>query len=72
MKAFRVIRVYGFYKLGDIIYPTGIMRDNLVTGGWAEPVEQPEPRAVETALREPAVETAVVKRKRGRPRKVRI
>ena len=72
MKAFRVIRVYGFYKLGDIIYPTGITRCHLLSGGWIEPVAEPEPRVVETALREPEVETAVVKRKRGRPRKVRV
>ena len=72
MKKFRVIKAYGMYKVGDIIYPTGIMRDNLVAGGWAERVDEPEPRAVETALREPHVETATVKRKRGRPRKVRV
>ncbi len=39
----RIVRAYGEYSVGQIIFPTGLMRSHLVGGGWCEPVK---PQAV--------------------------
>lgn len=50
---FRIKRAYGFYRVGEIIQPTGAFREGLIAGGWIEPVGEP----VETAVR-PSASTA--------------
>lgn len=72
----KVIVAFGFYSVGDEIEPTGVYYDWLVDQGFCEPVKQDEPAAVEcAALDTSGAETAVmqkpVKRKRGRPRKLK-
>lgn len=77
LQKFRVKRAFGTRRVGDIITPTGMHRDELKACGWIEPYVDPEPEpvsvpvvAVETAD-EPEPETAAIivpQRRRGRPR----
>ena len=73
----RVIVAFDFYSVGDEIEPTGVYYDHLVTQGYCEPVKvRAEPvgvecAAVDTSDAERAVMSPPVKKKRGRPRKVK-
>ena len=72
----KVIVSFDFYSVGDQIAPTGVYYDWLVDQGYCEPIPQVEPGEVECAVWDVSnAETAVlpkpVKRKRGRPRKVK-
>jgi hypothetical protein len=68
-RACRVRVAFGSYRVGDVIYPTGVYRDQLRARGLIEieaaPVVEAAP-AEETA-EAVAAETAV--RRRGRPRR---
>jgi hypothetical protein len=43
LKPYRVKSAYSVYRKGDIIYPTGMLRDELIMCGRIEPVPEPEP-----------------------------
>lgn len=49
VKKYKVILAFETYSVGDVIEPTGVWRDNLLSRGYIEPViEQPvvlEPEA---------------------------
>jgi hypothetical protein len=71
-KPLRVIAAFGNYNVGDIIYPTGIYRDQLKNQRLCTELERDEGDLVECATVGPdecAVTRAAPKRKRGRPRK---
>lgn len=42
-KPYRVKSAYGMYRKGDIIFPTGMLRDELIMCGRIEAVPLPEP-----------------------------
>ena len=68
---YRVIRAYGFYCVGDIIYPTGVLRETLVNRGYIELAEVPALSTCVLAAR-PQCSTEdppPIRRGRGRPRK---
>lgn len=75
LQKFRVKRAFGTRRVGDIITPTGMHRDELKACGWIEPYDEPAPEpapvTVETAT-EPEPEAAAIipepRRRRGRPR----
>jgi hypothetical protein len=57
----RIILAYGWYQVGDIIEPSGLLFDYLRAYGFVEPYEEPveaaqEPAQVEPELSEPAIE----------------
>jgi len=73
----KFVVAFGFYNPGDIVEPTGVYYDWLVDQGYCEPVVQAEPTDVECAAldvsdTEKAVVHKPVKRKRGRPRKIKV
>ena len=79
---YRVIRAYGFYCVGDIIYPTGVLREILVNRGHIEPAEicrnvlvsEVPPPLTSVATGRPQCSTEdppPIRRGRGRPRKAR-
>ena len=47
LKPYRVKSAYGVYRKGDIIFPTGMLRDELIMCGRIEPVPEPAPEPVE-------------------------
>jgi hypothetical protein len=51
LRPYRVKSAYGVYRKGDIIYPTGMLRDELIMCGRIEPV--PEPVVVPEPAPEP-------------------
>jgi len=67
-KPYRVKSAYGMYRKGDIIFPTGMLRDELIMCGRIEavplpaaPAPAPEPAPVEDISDDepdPLVETA--------------
>lgn len=62
-KPYRVKSAYGMYRKGDIIFPTGMLRDELIMCGRIEaaPAPAPEPEPVEDISDDepdPLVETA--------------
>ena len=70
-KRCKVIKAYGYYNVGDEIWPPGVLRDELLACEFIEVVEDDQPQTeramagpTETGLRE-----TKPKRKRGRPRK---
>ena len=73
----RVIVAFDFYSVGDVLPSvTGVYYDHLVTQGYCEPVVHKGPTEVECAVvdtsdAERAVMSPPVKKKRGRPRKVK-
>lgn len=52
-RPYRVKSAYGVYRKGDIIFPTGMLRDELIMCGRIEPVPEPEPAAVVAPEPEP-------------------
>jgi hypothetical protein len=67
LKPYRVKSAYSVYRKGDIIFPTGMLRDELIMCGRIEPVPvvvpepEPEPAPVEDITDDepdPLVETA--------------
>jgi len=68
-KPLRVIAAFGYYNVGDIIYPTGVYRDQLKWQKLCVEVER-EDVAVETATVAPA-EVAAVRTAPRRRRKRR-
>ena len=70
MKKYRVKQAYGVYRKGQIITPTGMLRDELLMLGRIEPVpDEPAPKpapVIEEAVVLPdiRVETAIFNRKR--------
>lgn len=73
-KPMRVLKRFGYYSVGDIIYPMGLVRDRLRVSGVCEDVV-PEEVAVETATVSPAectaTRTAPPQGRRRRRRQVR-
>lgn len=66
-KKCRVVRAYGTYCKGDVIWPPGALRDELLAGGFIEIVPDAAPaesKGIETS--EPARETAQRKRRDNR------
>lgn len=74
-KPYRVKSAYGMYSKGDIIFPTGMLRDELIMCGRIEPIPAPpaepvppvEPEPIDDisddeddVLADAAVETAAV------------
>ena len=59
----RFIKAWRFYSVGDIIEPTGTLREVLTRGGFVVPLELPQ---IETATAEPVAEQAVTRRNRRR------
>lgn len=59
LKKYRVKSAYGMYRKGDIIQPTGMLRDELIMSGRIELVVEPEPApAVVVDEPEVVIETA--------------
>lgn len=70
----KVIAAYSHYAVGDIVYPTGLLRGDLIRKKLCAEIERDEGELVETATvvpEERAVTRMEPKRGRGRPRKVR-
>jgi len=70
----RFIKAWQLYRVGQIIEPTGVLRDWLMQCGYVEPVrDKPE---IETATVGPTEHAALridpPRRKRGRPRKMPV
>ena len=71
-KPLRVIAAFQYYSVGDIIYPTGIYRDQLKNWKLCEEVERDEGDAVEVATIAPEeravtrVATGVRRRRRSK------
>lgn len=69
--AYRFIRGWQTYAIGDVIYPTGMHREWLEQSGIIERVEEPE---LETATVDQEMEHAALRvdrpapRRRGRPK----
>lgn len=67
MKKYRVKQAYGVYRKGQIITPTGMLRDELLMLGRIEPVpDEPTPKpapVVEEAV-QPVTQRAEFPRKR--------
>lgn len=55
LKKYRVKSAYGMYRKGDIIQPTGMLRDELIMSGRIELVVEPEPAPVAAPEPEPEV-----------------
>lgn len=55
----RVIRAFGNFSVGHVLYPPGLYRDALIAGGWVEPIERPTSRLAEAAR---AIAAPIVKR----------
>ncbi len=74
-KPLKVIAGFGYYSPGEIIYPTGMYREQLIQQKLCAEIKRDEGEAVECATVEPAecaaTRMAPKARKRGRPRKVR-
>lgn len=72
MKQYIVKRAYGTHRVGAIIEPTGLTREELLSMGYIAPytppapvvVAEPEPEVIEAVA---PVQQAI--RRRGRPRK---
>ena len=60
MQKFRVKVAYHYHRVGDVIEPTGIWRDQLLRGGFIEPIVSVDTRP---ALLKPAP----VPMRKGRP-----
>ena len=86
LKKYRVKRAYGMLRVGDIVTPTGMRRDELKNYGFieavpdapapapvVEPEPEPEPEAVlvEEAGMPRAWTAEAPRRHRGRPRNAR-
>lgn len=77
-KPYRVILAYGTYSVGDVVYPTGLLRDQLLRAGLIEPIQEPiaeepaEAPVPEAAAVEPKENAGMPpprRRGHGRPRK---
>ena len=80
LKKYRVKRAYGMLRVGDIVTPTGMRRDELKNYGFIEavpdaPVVEPDPEPeiviVEEAVTPRAWTAEAPRRERGRPRNAR-
>ena len=85
LKKYRVKRAYGMLRVGDIVTPTGMRRDELKNYGFieavpdapapapvvAEPEPEPEPVLIEEAVTPRAWTAEAPRRDRGRPRNAR-
>lgn len=79
-KPYRVKSAYGMYRKGDIIFPTGMLRDELIMCGRIEPEPAPAPEPepiddisddedevlVETAVAQEPITAAIPSGRRGR------
>lgn len=71
-KPLRVIAAFEYYNVGDIIYPTGLFRDQLKNQKLCEEVRRDEGETVEVATVAPeeraVTRTAPTVRRRRRPK----
>ena len=70
-KPLRVIAAFGYYSVGDVIYPTGMYREQLIQQKLCEAVQRDEGEGVECATVAPAECAATRMAPKGRRRRRR-
>jgi hypothetical protein len=63
---FKIVRAYGYYSVGQIIEPTGMLRDGLIAGGYIEPVREQRETTIAPTHQTAVAPQPQVKARRGR------